>query len=475
MRMPALILTVMAATLLVGPARPQDNVKPPRKEPTPESAKKVKELRKERVAVLKELTDQLTQLYQRARVEIDVLLEARVQLVQAEVDAAEKLSDRLAFYKNLVEELRQYEKIAQGRAEAGRGAMTAVLRIRARRLEAEIHLEEATAGKSDGERRKPVVGSPQVKNVTITQQYLCQIHAQRHTKIRALQKGIIEAVPVTEGQAVKQGDLIFRIVPNLYKAKLDAALAEVKIADVEFRNTERLFQNKVVGPDELTLFKTKLEKAKARAELARAELNFTEVRAPFDGMIDRLHEQQGSMINEGETFTTLSDNSALWVYFDVPQAHYLEYAAGAGKDTDGKIVLVLANGRTFKQSGKISAIEAQFNNVTGNIPFRADFPNPDRLLRHGMTGTVLMHRTVNNAVVIPQRATFETLDKRYVYVVGKGNVAHRREIVVQDAQDDFFVIAQGVGANDRIIVDGIQQVQDGERVEFEIRAPDQTP
>ena len=90
---------------------------------------------------------------------------------------------------------------------------------------------------------------------------------------------------------------------------------------------------------------------------------------------------------------------------------------------------MLANGNKFQQIGKIGAIEAEFNNETGNIPFRADFPNPDGLLRHGQTGTVLIRRVLKDAIVIPQRATFEVLDKRYVYVVDKDDVVHQREIV----------------------------------------------
>ena len=101
---------------------------------------------------------------------------------------------------------------------------------------------------------------------------------------------------------------------------------------------------------------------------------------------------------------------------------------------------MLANGNKFPQTGKIGAIEAEFNNETGNIPFRADFPNPDRLLRHGQTGTVLIHRTLKNAIVIPQRATFEILDKRYVYVVDKDDVVHQRVIAVQNELEDIFVI-----------------------------------
>ena len=136
-------------------------------------------------------------------------------------------------------------------------------------------------------------------------------------------------------------------------------------------------------------------KANAKAKLAQAELNFATVKAPFDGIIDRLHDQHGSLVKEGEILTTLSDNSLMWVYFNVPEARYLEYMADVSQDKeDQQIELVLANGNKFQQLGKIGAIEADFNNETGNIPFRADFPNPDRLLRHGQTGNVLIQPSV---------------------------------------------------------------------------------
>ena len=128
------------------------------------------------------------------------------------------------------------------------------------------------------------------------------------------------------------------------------------------------------------------------------------------------------------------------------------------------IELVLANGSKFPQTGKLGAIEGQFDNDTGNIPFRADFPNPKGLLRHGQTGTVLIREPLKNAIVIPQRATFEDLDKRYVYVVGKDDVVHRREIVVRNETDDLFVIKKGLDVNDRIVVEGVRQVRDGEKL-----------
>lgn len=319
-----------------------------------------------------------------------------------------------------------------------------------------------------------MVTSPQAKDVIVTQQYVCQIHSQRHINIRALENGYLEEIPVKEGQAVKKGDVMFKVVPTLYQAKLDAELAEAQLAQLEFNNTKKLFEDKVVSIQEVALQQARLDKAKAKAKLAAAELNFATIRAPFDGIVDRLQEQHGSLIKEGDILTTLSDNSLMWVYFNVPEARYLDYMTGVDQNKESRqIELVLANGSKFQQTGKIGAIEAKFNNETGTIPFRADIPNPRRLLRHGQTGNVLIRRTLNNAIVIPQRATFEILDKRYVYLVDTDDVVHQREIVIQHEMDDIFVIKEGLGVNDRIVLEGVRQVRDGEKVEYEFRKPEE--
>ncbi len=320
------------------------------------------------------------------------------------------------------------------------------------------------------ENHKIVATRPQSKAVTLTQEYVCQIHSKRHINIRALEMGYLEEIPVREGQQVKEGDLMFKVIPTLYQAKLDAELAETKLAQLEFNYTKKLSEDKVVSTNEVALLQAKLAKAQAKTQLAAAELNFATVKAPFDGIVDRLHQQQGSLVQEGEILTTLSDNSLMWVYFNVPEARYLEYMADLNRNKDDmQIELVLANGEKFDHLGKIGAIEADFNNETGNIPFRVDFPNPDRLLRHGQTGSVLIRRVQNDAIVIPQRATFEVLDKRYVYVVDKDDVAHQRDIVVQNEMDDIFVIKSGLEVGDKIVLEGIRQVHDGDKVEYEFR------
>jgi membrane fusion protein, multidrug efflux system len=330
---------------------------------------------------------------------------------------------------------------------------------------------------SHQEHHQIAVTSPQAKDVLTTQQYVCQIRSQRHINVRALENGYLEEITIKEGQAVKQGDVLFEIVPILYKAKLEAKLAEVQVAQVKFKNTWKLhYENNppVVSLQEVALAQAELDRVKAEAKLAEAELNFATVRAPFDGIVDRLHEQHGSLIKEGDVLTTLSDNSVMWVYFNVPEAQYLEYVAGPGRDKESReIELVLANGSKFPYTGEIGAIEAKFNNETGNIPFRADFPNPHGLLRHGMTGNVLIRRTLKNALVIPQRAVFEILNKRYVYVVDKEDVVHQREIAVQNEMDDVFVIQSGLGVDDRIVLEGVRQVREGDKVEYEFRPPEQ--
>jgi membrane fusion protein, multidrug efflux system len=164
----------------------------------------------------------------------------------------------------------------------------------------------------------------------------------------------------------------------------------------------------------------------------------------------------------------------MWVYFNVPEKEYLEYKASSQREKEEqKIELDLANHDKFPQSCTLVTIEAQFNNETGNIAFRADFPNPDRLLRHGQTGTILIHRTLKDALVIPQRATFELLDKRYVWVVGENDVAHQRLITIKHELEDIFVINSGLDVRDKIVLEGVRQVEEGGKVEYEFREPEE--
>lgn len=318
---------------------------------------------------------------------------------------------------------------------------------------------------------KILVTSPVVMDIVSTQLYVCQIHSRNHIEVRALEGGYLEKILVKEGQAVKKDDLLFKIYPVLYKAKLDSDIAEANLAEIELKNYEKLFQQNVVAEPVVLLAKAKLAKAQAKVKLAQAELDFADIKAPFDGIVDRQHDQLGSLIGDGDVLTTLSDNTVMWVYFNVPEKRYLEYQESSDKDKL-KVELMLANHEKFPQAGKIGAIEADFNNETGNISFRADFDNPARLLRHGQTGTIVLSHVISG-LVIPQRATYETLAKKYAFVIDENNIVHQRDIVIQSEKDDVYLIAEGLEVNDKIILEGIRQVKDGDKVEYEFQAPEE--
>jgi RND family efflux transporter MFP subunit len=321
------------------------------------------------------------------------------------------------------------------------------------------------------EGRTIVVSDLRATDVLVSRRYVGKILAHRHIEVRALTSGSVEEVLVKEGQAVKKGDVLFKMGSAIQKAKLDAEMAEFRIAKLEYDNTKKLFEQKTVSAQELALVEGKRMKAEARMKIAVVELDSTVVRAPFDGLIGHLRVQAGGAVKEGDALATLSDNSTGWVYFDVPEARYLEYMTDKGQVKAGAPVdLLLANGKAFPQSGKLAAVDGQFEQNTGNIAFRADFPNPDSLLRHGQSGTVLIRESLKNAIVVPQRAAFENGGKWYVYVVGKDDVAHRREIGIRNELGNLFVVNQGLEANDRVVVDGVRLVRDGEKVgDYEVR------
>lgn len=316
-----------------------------------------------------------------------------------------------------------------------------------------------------------LVTSPLKKDTTITREYVSQIRAIQHIELRALEKGYLEKIHVDEGQFVKKGQLMFQIMPLIYNAELQKAQAEVNFVEIEYQNTKQLSDKNVVSPNELALAKAKLDKAKAELALAQVHLGFTEIKAPFDGIMDHFQVRLGSLVNEGDLLTTLSDNSEMWVYFNVPEAEYLNYKTHVTEENLLKVSLLMANNQMFEYPGVVEAIEADFNNETGNIAFRATFPNPKGLLRHGETGNVEMTVPLKNAILIPQKATFEILEKRYVFVVDKNNAVHSREITIASEMPDLYVVKSGLVETDRILLEGIRKVKDNDKINYKYEDP----
>lgn len=322
------------------------------------------------------------------------------------------------------------------------------------------------------------VGSPLVADTADYEEYVAQIAALQNVEVRSRVKGFMDVIHVDEGQFVHAGQVLFTISNKVYAqqaeqahAEVLSATAELTSAQVELDNTQKLLAKDIVASPELTAAKAKVasleaQLAQAKSEAARAdlELSCTEIRAPFDGIIDRLPIKQGSVVEEGLLLTTISNNKDVYAYFNLSERDYLNHIA-AGDDARAKQVgLVLANGARYTHQGVIETIESEFNQGTGNIAFRARFPNPEGLLKHGGTGKVRVRTPIRNAMLIPQQATFEIQGNTYVYVLDKASKAHMRLIKPSHRLDHIYVVTDGIKPDERFVLNGAQEVKDGDLI-----------
>lgn len=310
--------------------------------------------------------------------------------------------------------------------------------------------------------------NPLVMDTSFTKEYVAEIESIQNIEIRAKVKGYLESIKVDEGQQVAAGQLLFTIRSKEFEAELAQAQAKVKTAELEMQNVKTLQEKDIVSKAELALAVAKLNEARSELGIAETNLSFTKVVAPFSGIVDRLKFKVGSLVDEGTLLTSLSNNRSIYTYFNVTEAEYLDYKA---RQEHNEVSLIMANGEPFKYKGKIETIEAEFDKSTGNIPFRAEFPNPDLLLKHGETGKVQLTIDLKNALVIPQKATFELQDKTYVYVVDEKNMVKARNISIKHRLPNLYVVDSGLQSSDKILLEGIQTIKEDDKVETEFLQP----
>ena len=318
---------------------------------------------------------------------------------------------------------------------------------------------------------KFLVTSPLQMDTSLFHEYVCQIHSVSHIELRSQERGYLQNIYVDEGQFVRKGQLMFQIMPLIYQAEKNKSQAETDFAEIEYKNTKRLADSNIVSANELAMAKAHFDKVKAELSLAQAHLGFTEIHAPFDGIMGRFNVRLGSLVDEGELLTTLSDNSKMWVYFNVPESEYLVYATKVKDKNLLKVKLKMANGELFDQQGTVETIEADFNNETGNIAFRATFQNPKGILRHGETGNIEMPINIKDALIIPQKSTFDILDKKYVFVIDEKNIVKTRQITVGEELPHIYVVTDGLTSKDKILLEGLRKVRNNEQIHFDFINP----
>lgn len=319
------------------------------------------------------------------------------------------------------------------------------------------------------------VATPERRTVRLDREFVGEVRAAQYATIRPRSLGSIESVLVDEGQPVKAGQVLFQLNTlalqeqlRTSKAETNTARAELVSAEIEERNTRMLFEKDVVSDAVMQLATSKVALLKARIDESRAKesqtsvaLGFARVRAPFDGVVNRINHRVGSLVDEEDSLTTITDTREVLVYFRMSEREYLEYQAHTRGQVNAPVSLRLADGTAYPDQGTIDAIESEFDRETGNIALRARFPNPDGTLRHGSSGKIVVARELTNVLVVPQRATFEVQGDLHLYVVDSANVARARRVVPKARLNDSFVVESGLDGKDRFIVEGVQRVRDG--------------
>lgn len=325
----------------------------------------------------------------------------------------------------------------------------------------------------------PVVEVVQ-KDTVLQTDYVADIQAVKNVEVRARVQGFLEKIFVDEGHEVKKGQPMFQINDLEYKTELakakaavSSAMAEAKAAELELGRTKILVEKNVIAQTEYDLAASKVRAAKAKIDealsvqtSAETKLSYTFIRAPFDGIIDRIPLKMGSLIDPGALLTTISDVHNVFAYFNISENEYLQYrkSVSKGMKEDRPINLLLADGTSYAFPGKIETSDGEFNENTGAIAFRARFPNPNKLLKHGASGKARLTTSVDNAIIIPQKATFEIQDKTFVFVVDKNNMVQMRAFKPGRRVAQYYIVEAGLKPGENIVYEGVQSIRQGSKI-----------
>lgn len=320
--------------------------------------------------------------------------------------------------------------------------------------------------------------SPRVIDTVYEDTYVAEIQSLQNVELRTKVKGIVESIHVDEGKMVNAGQTIFTLANSEFsqalqktKAATRSTEAELKMVIMERENAQKLYEKKIIGKPEydvavakVAILKAKLEEAEAEEKLAHLNLSYLKITAPFSGVINRIPNKKGSLLEAGTLLTTLSNNKEIFAYFNVSENDYLDYQLEKDSNEHRKVKLILANGMTYEYPGIIDAVESEIDHETGNIRFRARFANPKELLKHGSSGKVVKTKILRKALMIPQKSTFEIQDKVFVYVVNKDNVVEQRNVIVAMRFPHQYAISSGLNVNDKILFEGVQSVRAGDKI-----------
>lgn len=325
-----------------------------------------------------------------------------------------------------------------------------------------------------------------LSSAELSTKYTTTIKGVQDVEIRPKVSGNITRQLVDEGDFVHAGQPLFVIDPTQYQAAVDQAQAAVNVATTSLHTAELTFQNKTmllerqiisqydydVAKNQLEMAKAQLGQAQAALRSAKDQLSYCNVKATSTGVIGQIPYRVGSLVSGSiqQPLTTVSNLDQMYAYFSMTEKQFLEMTRNAGtsekaRESLPEVTLILADGTVYPEKGKVTSISGVIDPATGSVQMRASFANPGRILRSGATGVLQFPVHAENALVIPQKATYEIQDKKFVYVVGKDNKVKNTEIKVLDQNDgSSYVVTSGLRQGDRIVVEGVNKLTDGQEI-----------
>ena len=325
------------------------------------------------------------------------------------------------------------------------------------------------------------VATAATANAEMNNAYPAVIKGRQDVEIRPKVSGFITRLCVEEGSSVRAGQVLVTIDNVQYKAALnqaEAALASatsaLATAELTYKNKQELHSQNIIGDydlqtaeNNLSTAKAALSQAQALVTSARDNLSYCNVTSPSNGVIGTIPYRVGSLVSSSiaTPLTTVSNIEQMYVYFSMTEKQLLEMTREKGKDVAAAfpaVQLQLADGSMYEHPGKVQVVSGVIDQATGSVSVRADFSNPDHLLKSGGTGSVIIPSKAENVIVIPQSATMEVQNKVFVYTVGKDNKVKHTEIKVNPRNDGTtYVVTEGLAVGDRFVTTGLTKLSDG--------------
>lgn len=341
----------------------------------------------------------------------------------------------------------------------------------------------SSCGKSDSAATAQQAPTLQVmtveqSNSSLDKEYPALLRGKTDIDIRPQVTGFITKVHVDEGQRVRKGQVLFTIDQVQFQAAVDQAQAAVNAArtavasaQVTADNKKRLLDKNIISQSDWQIADNQLQSAKAQLSQAQAALTsakknlaYTVVTAPSDGVVGTIPNREGSLASpsSAQPLTTVSDNSEMYAYFSLTEKDLLDMTDGGTRPLEQavkampEVTLILADGTKYPLAGKVATVSGVIDNSTGSASVRALFPNPSGMLRSGNTGQVSIPVDTENAIVIPQKATYEVQDLKYVFTLNDSNMTVPTPIQVLSENDGKnYVVTSGLKPGDRIVTEGI--------------------